>query len=80
MSELKEKKQILANVQDMIQLLEKQIADNQSAIKEAQRRMGDAHLELERSNSEIERRVESGAELAEKLATWQQQKSTLEKL
>lgn len=79
-NEQKEKKQILAQVDDMIQYLEKSIRENQKGIQAAEQRIELAHAEIRRSTDEITQRINDGKELATKLATWKAQKSTLESL
>ncbi|MCB0597768.1 MAG: hypothetical protein KDD28_27060 [Phaeodactylibacter sp.] len=80
MSETKEKKQILNDVDDMIRFFEKQVSDNQKGIQSAEGRIDAANAEIVRSTAEIKERVGLGKELASKLATWTQQRTTLENL
>lgn len=77
MNQDKAKKQIIEEIDDMLRLLRKQISDNQSGIQAAEQRIELAHAEIERSTQEIKQRIADGETLAQKLATWETQKSNL---
>jgi len=80
MNQDKAKKQIIEEVEDMLKLLRKQISDNQNGIQAAEKRIELGHAEINRSTQEIKQRLDDGETLAQKLATWEHQKSNLEAL
>ena len=77
MNQQKAKEDIIKEVQDMVDLLRKQVSDNQAGIQAAEARIELAQAEIERSTEEIKQRLASGQELATKLATWAHQKDAL---